>query len=171
MSIDHDKLKKLIALVEENQLTELTIEEAGISITIRAEKKESPANFLLSQENAAEDAGYPFYEGIESEAIEKSPELIEKSNESYISITSPMVGIFYRCPSPDSPPYVEVGDIIEVGQSIGMIEAMKVFSEIPSEVAGRIVALPAENGKLVQQGDILAIIDVSFGETRDGGMS
>jgi acetyl-CoA carboxylase biotin carboxyl carrier protein len=66
-----------------------------------------------------------------------------------------MGGVFYRSPSPDTAPYVEVGDRVEVGQTIGIIEAMKVFSEVPSEHAGTVLELAAKNGSLVRQGDPL----------------
>ena len=74
-------------------------------------------------------------------------------------VASPLVGIFYRSASPDSPPFVEIGDAVEVGQVIGIVEAMKVFNEIISDYAGTVTAIPAENGKVVQVGQPLVIID------------
>ena len=83
-------------------------------------------------------------------------------DESHLfRIESPMTGVFYRTPAPDEPSYVEVGDEIEEGQTIGLIEAMKVFSEVPSEVSGRVVDIPAAGGKLVQAGDVLVVVDTS----------
>ena len=70
-----------------------------------------------------------------------------------------MVGVYYRSPSPDDPPFVSVGDHIKVGQPIGLIEAMKVYSELPSEVAGRVVEIAAQNGKLVQQGQAILFVE------------
>ncbi|MHB1456553.1 MAG: acetyl-CoA carboxylase biotin carboxyl carrier protein [Armatimonadota bacterium] len=157
MSIDHEKIKKLISLVEQNQLTELAIEEDGLNITVKADHH-TPQVFVsqgpsvISIDESHIDIHEDYHEHDEVEQI---------CDMNHIEIVSPMVGVFYRQPSPDSPPYVEVGDIIEVGQPIGMIEAMKVFSEVLSELAGKIIALPIENGKLVQQDDLLALIDVS----------
>jgi acetyl-CoA carboxylase biotin carboxyl carrier protein len=68
------------------------------------------------------------------------------------------MGVFYRSSSPDSPPLVDVGDVVEVGQAVGLIEAMKVFSEVKAEVAGRVVAIVAENRQLVQPGDPLLLL-------------
>jgi acetyl-CoA carboxylase biotin carboxyl carrier protein len=67
--------------------------------------------------------------------------------------------VFYRSPSPDDPPFVNVGDVIYVGQTVGLIEAMKVYSELPSEVSGRIVEIVAENGKLVKQAQPLFYVE------------
>ncbi len=95
----------------------------------------------------------------EEELIEEvHPSREAEIEGSIVDITSPLVGVFYRAPTPDSAPFVEVGDIIEVGTEVGLIEAMKVFSPIPSEVPGEVVAVPADNGKLVQQGEILVRI-------------
>jgi acetyl-CoA carboxylase biotin carboxyl carrier protein len=71
-----------------------------------------------------------------------------------------MTGLFYRGPSPEIPPYVEVGADVEEGQTVGLIEAMKVFSEIPADVHGRVVRIVAENGKLVNQGEVLMLIEL-----------
>lgn len=152
MSIDYEKIKRLISLVEENGLTELGVEEEGLSITIKAELPTDVISALARVEVRPKEVSQPV---MQSQAPE------EKIEGELVHIISPMVGVFYRQSSPDAPPYIDVGDEIEVGQTLGLIEAMKVFSEVPSEVAGRVVAIPAETGKLVQQGDILVTVDIS----------
>lgn len=69
------------------------------------------------------------------------------------------MGVFYRSPAPGAPAFIEVGDTIAKDQPIGTIEAMKVFSEVLADRAGRVVAIPAENGKLVQPGDALVLLE------------
>lgn len=73
-------------------------------------------------------------------------------------ITSPMMGVFYSCPTPGSPPFVKEGDTVTAGQVIGLIEAMKVFNEITAEISGKVLSVPAKNGALVQAGDTLILI-------------
>jgi acetyl-CoA carboxylase biotin carboxyl carrier protein len=154
MTVDIDKIKKLVALVEQNHLTEITVEEGDTSVTVKAD--------IAGETTApAAAATQPYYEAPLEPAAYVEPAEQEEVNGNLFQIKSPMIGVFYRYPSPDSPPFTEEGDEIEEGQTIGLIEAMKVFSEIPSEVAGRVVSLPVENGKLVQQGDVLVVIDTS----------
>ena len=88
-----------------------------------------------------------------------SPSLgIEKKLDG-TPVKAPIMGVYYRSPSPGEPAFVDVGDHVAVGDPIGTIEAMKVFSEVISEVAGVIVSIPAENGKLVHSGDSLVVIE------------
>jgi acetyl-CoA carboxylase biotin carboxyl carrier protein len=70
-------------------------------------------------------------------------------------VLAPAMGVFYTSPSPGSPAFVQVGDTISAGQTIGLIEAMKVFNEVPSPVSGRVIEVVAESGQLVQPGDVL----------------
>jgi len=79
----------------------------------------------------------------------------ESEPQGLIEVTAPMTGVFYRAPAPDAPPYVEVGSIVEKGQTLCLIEAMKVFNEIPSPVSGQVVEILAQNGALVRQGERL----------------
>ena len=74
-------------------------------------------------------------------------------------VVAPIMGVYYRSPSPGEPPFVEIGDHVSAGDPIGTIEAMKVFSEVISEVSGVVVAIPAENGKLVHAGDSLIVVE------------
>ncbi len=77
----------------------------------------------------------------------------------FTPIEAPMTGMFYRGPSPQEPPYVEEGDMVYEGQTIGLIEAMKVFNEVPSPVTGIVRKILAENATLVQQGEILMLVE------------
>jgi acetyl-CoA carboxylase biotin carboxyl carrier protein len=72
-----------------------------------------------------------------------------------IAIVAPLVGVYYASPSPSLPPFVAVGDIVQVGQVIALVEAMKVFNEIQAEVSGRVSALVAKSGEVVQKGEAL----------------
>lgn len=87
-------------------------------------------------------------------AEEKAPE-----PQGY-EITSPLVGSFYRASSPDSEPFVEIGDEVEAGQTVCIVEAMKVFNEITTDHAGTVIAIPAKNGQLVQVGQPLVVLDI-----------
>jgi acetyl-CoA carboxylase biotin carboxyl carrier protein len=155
MSIDYDRIRQLVKMVEKNRLSELTIEEDGLSVTIKAEEPVA-AQFAAPLQSPVTEHAEMFEEAEEVE-VPETPAV----NEFLYEIASPMVGVFYRHPSPDSPSFVEPGDHVEVGQTIGLIEAMKVFSEVPTEVAGRVVSIPVENATLVQQGQVLIVIDTS----------
>ena len=79
----------------------------------------------------------------------------------YAPIVAPMVGTFYRAANPDAPPFVQEGETIEIGQTVCILEAMKLFNEIQSDVAGRVVSVLAENGAAVEYGQPLFLIDPS----------
>ena len=70
-------------------------------------------------------------------------------------VESPMVGVFYRAPEPGSPPFVEIGDVVAVGQTLCLLEAMKLFNELQAENAGRVTAIHVENGQPVEFGQLL----------------
>jgi len=86
---------------------------------------------------------------------EEAQALKEEQKSNYHVITSPLVGTFYRAPSPDAPPFVEVGDIVSPGQTLCIIEALKVMNEIESDVRGRIENILVENGEVVEYGQPL----------------
>ena len=164
-NVDLEHLKELVRLVEEHNLAELTVEEQGVTITVKGAASvgaqtvqvEHAVPIAAEQNTSAPPPVSP--------AAPEQQQIIEQTAPSnLVKIESPMVGVFYKASSPDTPPFIEVGDVIEVGQTIGLIEALKVFSEIPSEVAGEVVEISVENGKLVQQGQTLVVVRLSASE-------
>ena len=159
LDIDVAEVKKLIELVQRHDLEELTVEEADLSITIKGQAV--AAAVVVEAAPRATAAGATPAQAA-APVTQEAPSASEQEAErNVVDIVAPLVGVFYRSPAPDAPSFVEVGDQIEVGTEIGLIEAMKVFSPIPSEVAGEVVAIPGESGKLVQQGDILVRVRVA----------
>jgi acetyl-CoA carboxylase biotin carboxyl carrier protein len=79
--------------------------------------------------------------------------------ETHVAITSPMVGTFYRAPAPDADPYIEVGDLVEIGQTVCIVEAMKLMNEIESEIKGRVTRIMVENAQPVEFGQKLFLVE------------
>jgi len=92
-------------------------------------------------------------------AVVQPPQTPAAETPNWIPIESPMTGMFYRGPSPSEPPYVEEGDLVYEGQTIGLIEAMKVFNEIPAPTTGVVRRIVAQNASLVQQGEVLMLLE------------
>jgi acetyl-CoA carboxylase biotin carboxyl carrier protein len=135
------KLKDLIKLVEESKITELEVSRFGTRV--RISKK------LVSSSDT--DSTKP---GIRVEIPEKSEETQVHERE-FRAMKAPMVGTFYRAPSPDASPYVEIGDFVKQGQVVCIIEAMKVMNEVQSDVAGRVVRILPDNESPVEYGQDL----------------
>ena len=141
-------VRRLVELVAENGLAELSVALNGVTITV---KGGVPAAAVAV--HAA-----PVHKSVEAHHA-PVPKAHSSAVEVRASLEAPMVGVYYRAPSPEDPPFVNVGDTIRVGQVIGLIEAMKVYSEIPAEVSGRVTAIAAESGELVQQGQPLYYLE------------
>lgn len=145
------EIKDMISLMNENSLTELEIEKEGVRIKLRkgsggierAVEIVPQAQAVVQAEKSAPGAA----------AAEKT----EKSNT--LDVKSPMVGTFYRAASPESPAYVNMGDVISPGQVICIIEAMKLMNEIKAEVKGKIVDIQADNAEPVEFGQALFVIE------------
>ncbi len=154
-------VRKLAQLVAEHGLSELTVEDAGLKLTVKASASVPVEAHGAALPGAAMVPAHPhLLTPAQSPAYSETPVLTPpKPKPTAIALESPMVGVFYQSPSPDDPPFVSVGDFVKVGQPIGLIEAMKVYSEVPSEVSGRVVEMPVESGKLVQQGQPLIFVE------------
>ncbi len=154
-----EAVRTLAQLVAAHGLSELTLEEGAVTLTVKAAVSAPAAQTLPAM---AVPAHPHVLTPSQSPAYSETPVLTPpKAKSTAIALESPMVGVFYQSPSPDDPPFVAVGDFVKVGQPIGLIEAMKVYSEVPSEVAGRVTEMPVESGKLVQQGQPLIFVEPS----------
>ena len=141
------EIKDMINLMNENDLTELEIEKEGVRIRL----KKGPGGIEKAVEYVA-PAPAPQEKG--SAAASQKAEA-----KNTIEIKAPMVGTFYRSPSPEAPAYVNIGDTIEPGQVICIIEAMKLMNEIKAEVKGKIVDIQADNAEPVEFGQVLFVIE------------
>lgn len=145
------QIQELIDLLRRNDLTELEFEREGIRIRIRHEAPVKGATPSL-QESAPASLQQPPH------SASATTPLLDAAT-GFITVTSPIVGTFYRSPSPDADTYVEEGDLVKKGQVLCIVEAMKLMNEIESEVDGRIVKILAENTKSVEYGQALFLID------------
>ena len=146
--IDFDEIRKLIALLEEKNLALFELEIDGLKIKIN---RGAPASVPYLA--AAAPAPRPESDGAFIPAS-KAPETDPNARH----IVSPMVGTFYRAPAPNADPFVEIGDVVKKGQTMCIIEAMKLMNEIESDVDGVVTAILVENGKPVEYGQKLFTI-------------
>jgi oxaloacetate decarboxylase (Na+ extruding) subunit alpha len=144
------EIKEMLNLMNENSLVELEIEKDGTRIRLKkaASVSENYTGPILIEREKSIAA-----------STRESAETAAKKPSNSIEIKAPMVGTFYRAPSPEAPPYVEVGQIIEAGQVICIIEAMKLMNEIKSEVKGKLVEILVENTEPVEFGQSMFIIE------------
>jgi len=144
------EIKEMINLMNENNLVELEIEKEGMRIRLKktAAGIESYSGPVVIEREKAPQARHA-----------EAPAPAEKTVSNTVEIKAPMVGTFYRAPAPEAPPYVEVGQVIEPGQVICIIEAMKLMNEIKSEVRGKITEILTENAEPVEFGHSMFIIE------------
>jgi acetyl-CoA carboxylase biotin carboxyl carrier protein len=145
------QIQDLIDLLKRNQLTELEIERAGVRIRVRYEVGVKTVSATVS------DLGLASTPTVAQRTVPPN-DLVEDA-AGQITITSPIVGTFYRSPSPEADPYVEEGDYVKKGQVLCIVEAMKLMNEIESEVDGRITKILVESTKPVEYGQALFLID------------
>jgi acetyl-CoA carboxylase biotin carboxyl carrier protein len=147
--MDLRKLKKLIDLVQESGIAELEITEGEEKVRINRSSTGNPALYSSQQ---AQPAAQPSVAPTATQAAAPAA-------ETGHTLKSPMVGTFYRSPSPGSPSFVEVGQSVSKGQTLCIIEAMKLLNEIESDASGTIRAALVENGQPVEYGQPLFIIE------------
>ena len=146
------ELRRLIRLVQRTGIGELEVSAGGRAVRISTAPGTPPAVHLSAAAAGRGPAGTGGPTGASGPA---APAKIER----LVAITSPMVGTFYRAPAPDADPYLEVGSTVEIGQTVCIIEAMKLMNEIESEVRGRVVEILVENAQPVEFGQKLFMVD------------
>ena len=141
-----DELKELINFLEKKDFAEIEYENQGVRIRLR---KAEPAVLPIPP---------PIQTGGPAEQVPHAP-LETPQGDGALTVEAPMVGTFYRAPSPEADPFVDEGDVVEKGRVLCIIEAMKIMNEIESEVQGRVKSIMAENGQPVGYGDALFIVE------------
>ncbi|MDH3976424.1 MAG: acetyl-CoA carboxylase biotin carboxyl carrier protein [Deltaproteobacteria bacterium] len=150
--MDIKKIKQIVKLLKENDLQEIEIEDDESRIMV---KNGGGQSFVAAPQPLVATQAVP----VEGNGPAKVDET--KAESKYHVVKSPMVGTFYRSPSPDSPAYVEEGQTVTKGQSLCIVEAMKLMNEIEADVKGKIVTILVENGQPVEYGEPLLEIDVA----------
>lgn len=154
---DLRRIRRLVDLMKEYDLSEIDLQQGDTRIQLR--RGGEPVTIAPPAAPVAIAPVVPSaLEATERPAIAKAPEPKEEE-EHIVPIRSPMVGTFYSAPDPDSPPYVKVGDMVGPDTVVCIVEAMKVFNQIPAEVSGKIVAVLVENGEPVEYGQPLFKVD------------
>lgn len=143
-----ERIEELIKVLEGSSIGELELSEAGTEIIIRR----TPNMVLVSNPT----------QGI---SINKNGEYAvtgatQAPKSEGVAIVAPLTGVYYSSESPSAPPFVNVGDIVQVGQVVALVEAMKIFNEIQAEVAGRVLSIVATSGDVVQKGDAILRVAV-----------
>ncbi len=173
MQLDLNQLRELLADLDKTNISELTLKSADFELTVRKEVSPgsqtlSPVETLLTTAGVSSQlvsspviptaviapvGGSLTTETPATPSVPTPPPLSPESK--WVEITSPMVGTFYRSPAPDEPPFVAIGDRISTGQSVCIIEAMKLMNEIEAEFSGQVMEILIQNGSPVEYGQPL----------------
>lgn len=166
--MEYKEIKELIRLINNSDIGELAIKEGDFNLKIVRKdyvKKIVQSTAAAMPQMVAPAIATPaaisneVLPAKESQTAEKSEDKKADTNNNYITIKSPMIGTFYRSPSPDKEPYVKVGDQINVGDVLCVVEAMKLFNEIESEVSGKIIKVLIDNSSPVEYDQPLFLIE------------
>jgi acetyl-CoA carboxylase biotin carboxyl carrier protein len=155
--MDFKQIQELIKLINTSNIGEVSVEQKDFKITIKQKEEHitqvmAPAQY---QQFPAQPISQPNpQQATPSQAAEKIPE----TTSNTITIKSPMIGTFYRRPSPDKPNFLEVGDEVSPGKVVCIIEAMKLFNEIESEVSGKIIKILVEDSSPVEYDQPLFLV-------------
>jgi acetyl-CoA carboxylase biotin carboxyl carrier protein len=160
--MDFKQIQELIKMINKSNIGEVSIEEKGFKLTIK-QKEEAAQTVIASPQSFPQSFQAPVAANSQASptpaaATEKSRPT-DSATDNLITIKSPMIGTFYRSASPGKPAFVEVGDEITTGKVVCIIEAMKLFNEIESEVKGRIVKVLADDASPVEYDQPLFLVD------------
>lgn len=153
------EIKEMINLMNENNLTELEIEKEGLRVRL---KKGPEGQVIVEQPQHKMPLSAPVmpeFHPVPPPAAAKETSRERATGKNLIEIKSPMVGTFYRAPSPESPPFAEINQNVEIGQVVCIVEAMKLMNEIKSEIRGKIVDILVNNAEPVEFGQALFLVE------------
>jgi len=159
--MDFKQIQELIRMINKSNIGEVTIEEKGFKVSIK-QKQDAPQHIVpaqtpvYTQPSSVQAAPSSPASAPSAEKPKTNP---EPSPSTLITIKSPMIGTFYRSPSPDVPSFVNVGDEVTPGKVVCIIEAMKLFNEIESEIKGKIVKVIIDDASPVEYDQPLFLVD------------
>lgn len=167
--MDLKDIQNLIRFVAKSGASEVKLEMEDIKITIKTSNDETKSELAYVQQPVV-NAGFAPMPNVPVNTVVQpavTTEIVETTiqteveNDKFITIKSPMIGTFYRRPAPGKPLFVEVGDVISEGQTLCVIEAMKLFNDIESEVSGKIVKVLVDDASPVEYDQPLFLVDPS----------
>lgn len=164
MELSVNELKDLVAALSQSEVAELTLKSPEFELILRKQgavvsTAPAPMAVMAGPEAPTVATAPPVAPaGTEGPQPAAAPAPPPSNASDWIEITSPMVGTFYRAPAPEEPPFVNVGERITTGQTVCIIEAMKLMNELEAEVAGEIVEILVENGEPVEFGQTLMLV-------------
>lgn len=162
MALRYDEVADIIRIIDASACDELVLETPELKLVVRRRGAGGPAESAAPPPAALTSAGPQTERAAAAPrpaAPVRSPAADGGSRTGGLEIRSPMVGTFYRSPSPDAPPFVEMGSEVQKGDAICVIEVMKLFTTIYAEASGRIAHIGAENAELVEYGRVLFVIE------------
>ncbi len=149
-----EQIRELIRLLEESGVEEIEVSSWGRRVRV---SKSGNSNYHgAAQQVVLPEAVQP---AGEQASVEQKPAEAAKNGKQMKEIKSPMVGTFYRAPAPGAPPFVEINSDVDVGQTVCIIEAMKLMNEIQSEARGRVARILVDNGQPVEYGQTLFLVE------------
>lgn len=156
------EIQELIDFISKSGLDEVNVETSDFKIAVKKHSAVVQAAVNAAPQPSAAPVASPTPQTPASQVSGKAAESSPKEDTSkYVEIKSPMIGTFYRTPNPESESFVEVGDTVKAGDPVCIIEAMKLFNEIESEVSGKIVKILVENSSPVEYDQPLFLVDPS----------
>jgi len=154
--MDIKQIQELIRFVSKSGVNEVSLEQKDFKITIKTNQAPTIVNATIP---AAQPQTAPVAAAPASPAISAPAAAPAADTSNYLTIKSPMIGTFYNSPTPDKPAFVNVGDEIQAGAVVCIVEAMKLFNEIESEVSGRIVKILVQNASPVEYDQPLFLVE------------
>lgn len=152
MKFETDYIEKLAKVLADTGLTEISLEDGEQAITLRKDVVVAPVAPVVSAPVQAAPA-------VQAQAPSVPAQAASESAKKGTPITSPMVGTFYKSPSPDADAFVSVGQSIKTGDVVCIVEAMKMMNEIKSEISGKVVEICVEDGQPVEFGQVLMYVE------------
>lgn len=154
MLLKTTELKKLLSTVTKNKIEKIQIRSNNTRLTINTVTKKMILPNIHSK-RIAKEGNYPKQQKILNIKETKNVQKINKEQNKYFTIVSPMIGTFYRSPAPNEEPFIKINDTVDANQTVCIIEAMKLMNEIESEVNGKIAEILVEDGDIVDCGQAL----------------